>query len=360
QQYVAPQTETEIELSVIWAGLLNQEAGKIGATANFFELGGHSLLAVRLLAEVRHVFDVELGIKDLFANGSLAALATAIDSGTGAFTRPQVTAQTRGSESIPLSFAQQRLWLLDRLDGGSAHYNMPSALRVTGRFDVAVAEQAFRHIIERHEPLRTVFASEGEHLWQVIREQVEFGIKIRDLTSLDPGARELAARQLALADAETPFNLVRDVMLRASFVRLGEEEGVLLFNMHHIASDGWSMGLLVREFLGQYQALRSGLDNPYVPLAIRYADYAQWQRDWLAGPVLEEQLGYWDSQLAGLPPVHSLPLDRARPAHQSFRGAQHRFAMDTATCQGLKKVARDNQATLFMVLHAALSVLLAR
>ncbi|MDO8037423.1 condensation domain-containing protein, partial [Janthinobacterium sp. SUN137] len=352
-------TATEQALAAIWADLLKLDACQIGVQANFFALGGHSLLAVRLVAQVRHVLGVELGIKDLFANGSLAALAGAIDRSAGTLIRPQVTAQARGA-ALPLSFAQQRLWLLDRLNGGSAHYNMPSALRVTGRFDVAAAEQAFRRIIARHEPLRTVFAGEDEQLRQVIREQVEFAIRVSDLTQLDAGAREQAAQQLALADAQAPFDLARDVMLRASFILLGEEEGMLLFNMHHIASDGWSMDLLVKEFLSQYQALRSGLDNPYAPLAIGYADYAQWQRDWLAGPVLEEQLGYWDSQLAGLPPVHNLPLDRARPGHQSFRGARHRFAVGKAVHECLKQLAQDQQATLFMVLHAALSVLLAR
>jgi len=274
--------------------------------------------------------------------------------------RPKVQRQAREHNRVTASFAQQRLWFLDQIDGDSAHYNMPTVLKVAGCFDTAIAGLAFQRIIERHEPLRTVFANEGGQLSQLIREQPGFGIKVIDLRHLDAVAREQSAQELAAADGRLPFDLASDVMVRASFIRLGDEEGLLLFCMHHIASDGWSMGLLVREFIGQYQALRSGADNPYGPLAVRYADYALWQRNWLSGAVLEQQLGYWTRQLAELPPVHSLPLDHARPLHQSFRGAQQRFVVDMGTCRTLKKIAQDSQATLFMVLHGALSILLAR
>jgi amino acid adenylation domain-containing protein len=276
-------------------------------------------------------------------------------------TRPKVERRRRTGESIPASFAQQRLWFLDRLEGGSAHYSMPSALRVKGRFEEQLAEQAFGRIIARHEPLRTVFASEGEQLCQVIREQVEFHLKVKDLRGMPTKEQERVVRELARADAQASFDLSRDVMVRASLVRLADEEGVLLFNMHHIASDGWSMGLLVKEFVGQYESLRSksGADA-LGPLAIRYADYAQWQRSWLSGAVLQEQLGYWQQQLAELPPVHSLGLDRARPVQTGFRGARHAFAVEKGIQERLKQLAQERQATLFMVLHAALSVLLAR
>ncbi|WP_426090240.1 condensation domain-containing protein, partial [Janthinobacterium sp. PSPC1-1] len=246
--------------------------------------------------------------------------------------------------NVALSFSQQRLWFLDQLEQGSAHYNMPAALRVTGHFDVALAQQAFARIIARHEPLRTVFASAGEEPWQVIREQVDFALAETDLRQLAGVQQEQAVQEAAAADAATPFDLASDVMLRVRFLRLGSDAGVLLFNMHHIASDGWSMGVLVKEFAAQYAALAGGAPDPLPPLAIRYADYAQWQREWLSGAVLDEQLDYWQRQLADLPPVHGLPLDHARPAQASYAGARHVVTSSVATQQGLRRLAQREQA----------------
>ena len=359
-RYVAPRTPTEQVLAAIWADLLELKENEVGATDSFFALGGHSLTAVSMMSEVRKHLDTELSVKTIFATTTLSALAAVIDAGVREAQRPQVTALERRGDRLLPSFAQQRLWFLDRLDGGSAHYNMPSALRVRGRFDVAVAEQAFRRIIERHEPLRTVFVNDGAQVWQEIRARVDFSITQVDISHLDNEEQERLSRELARADAGKPFDLARDVMLRASFIRLGEQSGMLLFNMHHIASDGWSMGILVEEFTTQYEASRNGRGNPLPPLAIQYADYAQWQRNWLAGNVLESQLGYWQQQLLELPLVHHLPVSRPRPAQAGFKGARHEFSIDAATHQALTRLAQEQQATLFMVLHAALSILLSR
>ena len=358
--YIAPATETEITLAQIWATLLKIDADTLSATANFFESGGHSLLSVRLVAEVRLQCEVELSIRDIFDTPQLNQLAKVIEQNRGKATRPPVVAIERSLDALPTSFAQQRLWFIDQMDGGSSQYNMPSSMRFKGPLDEDLVEQAFARIVQRHEPLRTVFIAGDSGAQQLIQQDVEFVLTRVDLTGLNAQAQQAAVQQAAREDASQPFDLSADLMLRSRFIRLSADEGVLLFNTHHIASDGWSMGLLVNEFWGQYNALLNQQPNPFEPLAVQYADYAQWQRNWLAGVVLESQLSYWDQQLADLPQVHSLPLDRVRPKVQSFNGGQVEAVTSLETLNGLKQLALDHQVTLFMLLHGAFSLLLSR
>ena len=204
----------------------------------------------------------------------------------------------------------------------------------------------------RHESLRTVFIEGNEGPLQVIREQFKFNIDQTDLSELTGEKQNEAIEAAIKENTEYLFNLNKDLMLRVIYLHLGHEQGVLLFNMHHIASDGWSMGILVDEFVKLYHANLKDLPYPLTPLTIQYADYAHWQRSWLQGEVLEKQLDYWDRQLTDLPQVHSLPLDYERPAFQTFNGALHDFEIDGNTLAGLKTVAVENQATLFMLIHA--------
>ncbi|MBL8275107.1 MAG: amino acid adenylation domain-containing protein, partial [Pelomonas sp.] len=266
----------------------------------------------------------------------------------------------RPAGRLPCSFAQQRLWLLDRLDGGSAHYNMPAALLVQGPFDLRAAEAALAHLIARHEPLRTVFRAEGDQPWQEIRAPAGFAIATHDLSDLSESTREERIQALMQADARRPFDLSADLMLRAAYLHCSDDEGVLLFNVHHIASDGWSMEVLLREFTLAYDALRAGQPPELEPLPIQYADYALWQRRWLTGDVVARLLGYWRQQLAALPPVHAIPLDQPRRPHQRFVGARHRFQLDAESHQALRRWAQQQQASVFMALHAALCILLSR
>ncbi len=273
---------------------------------------------------------------------------------------PPIRTYNRAFQPAVLSFAQQRLWFIDQLGGGSVQYNMPAALRIEGGFDEGVAEQSLRRIIERHEPLRTVFGNGADGPLQEIRAAFDFHLTRIDLSGLLAEAQEQAVAEALNLDAVKPFDLSADLMLRASFIRLSGEESVLLFNMHHIASDGWSMGILVSEFAELYEAFSQGRPDPLTALAIQYADYARWQRDWLAGEVLERQLSYWERQLAELPQVHGLPLDWPRPAVQSFAGATERFEVEGATLDGLKRLAQESQTTLFMVLQGVFALLLSR
>ncbi|NQZ10285.1 MAG: amino acid adenylation domain-containing protein, partial [Algicola sp.] len=367
-QYIAPTTATEIRLVQIWSALLKIEADIISTTANFFEVGGHSLLSLRLVGEVRVQLGAELAIADVFTSPRLSQLAILIDGlaqkGSGKTIRPPVVALERESNqhqaSFAPSFAQERLWFIDQMDGGSSQYNMPVALRINGQFDERAIELAFARIIQRHEPLRTVFIDSDEGAQQVIRRDFSFELSRIDLTGLDSKAQQTAVQQAAQDDAKRVFNLSEDLMLRSTLIRLNASESVLLFNLHHIAADGWSMGLLTSEFAQQFEAIQSGKPNQLAPLTVQYADYAQWQRDWLMGEELQSQLQYWQKQLADLPQVHNLLLDRPRPKIQGFNGAMASFEVESLTLNGLKQLALNHNATLFMVLHGAFSLLLSR
>ena len=266
----------------------------------------------------------------------------------------------RDGASHPLSYAQQRVWFIDRMEGASAHYNMPGAFRIRGDFSEALAEQALARVIARHEVLRTVYQDSADGPRQVVLADAGFTLACRDLRPYAPQERD-ALLQAALAeDAVRPFDLAADLMLRASFLRTGEQEGVLLLNMHHIASDGWSVGVLVKEFGANYEALRQGQVPEAAPLPIQYLDYAAWQRRGDQAAQVERQLAHWKRVLDGCPKVHSLPLDKPRAAQQGFRACSHQTHLAPATAARLSSLARQHDATLFMVLQAAFSALLSR
>ncbi|HHL31113.1 MAG TPA: non-ribosomal peptide synthetase, partial [Oceanospirillales bacterium] len=358
-QYVAPQGHIQKALVEIWSKLLKIPADDISAQANFFELGGHSLLSIRLLAEIREEFNKELPVRDIFETPQLSLLAEII-KGVQSINTPKIVAISRDGAPLPSSFAQQRLWFIDQMDGGSAHYNIPTALHMQGNFKVRVAQQAFAEIIKRHESLRTVFIEGDGMPLQLIKESFSFKIKRQNLTVLSKKAQDKAINQAMQKDAEKSFNLGKDLMLRVSYLKLAKDAGIMLFNMHHIASDGWSIGLLINEFVTLYESILAKKASPLVALPIQYGDYAYWQRNWLQGDVLNKQLDYWGRQLAQLPQVHSLPLDYERPSMQTFNGAVQHFVLDKATLKTLKKLALDNQVTLFMLLHAAFAIVLSR
>ncbi|MCF2860486.1 amino acid adenylation domain-containing protein, partial [Pseudoalteromonas sp. SMS1] len=363
-EYIAPKTTTEYGLVSIFANLLNRDVEAISRTANFFELGGHSLLAIRLVAMIKAQFNINLPLKSVFESPTIASLSAVLDEADLIEQPVAITPITRGENGEMLSFSQQRLWLLDKLQGGSTEYNMPVALHVDGPFNIKVANQAMQRVIERHEVLRTVFVEGDEGTVQVIREQVDFSFICKDLSML-AGEKQLAAtKQLIGENASTVFELSKDVMVRGVFIKLSTNaelpRGIVLFNMHHIASDGWSMGILIKEFSELYTAFEKGENDPLAPLSIQYADYAHWQRHWLKDEVLENHLDYWTNQLADLPIVHGLPLDRARPKKQSFSGAIYHDQISSDVLQKLKNIYSQSDSTLFMALHAVFSVLLSR
>ncbi|HYU33714.1 MAG TPA: amino acid adenylation domain-containing protein [Thermoanaerobaculia bacterium] len=356
-EHVAPRTELERRLCEIWAEVLGVE--RVGIADDFFALGGHSLLATRVVSRVRSALGRELPLRALFENPTIQGLCESLPELGGGLVLPPIEV-VADREGLPLSYAQQRLWFIDRLEGGSSQYNIPGALRVRGDLDRAAFAAALRAIVARHESLRTTFREVDGAAVQVIREDAPFAVAEIDLSGLADAEREGEAGRLALADARRPFDLGRDLPFRVSLLQLGESEHVVLSNMHHIASDGWSMGVLMRELRTLYAAFRNGEDNPLPPLSVQYADYAHWQRQWLRGEVLEGQLGYWRRQLDGVPRVHGLPLDRPRPARQGFAGSEHTQRLEKDLRDRIEALGRERGVTLFMFLQAAFSVLLSR
>ncbi|HLL47614.1 MAG TPA: condensation domain-containing protein, partial [Longimicrobiaceae bacterium] len=267
----------------------------------------------------------------------------------------------RGTDGpAPLSFAQQRLWFVQRMDPRSGAYNLPAALRLRGRLDTGVLERCLAEVVRRHEALRTVFAERDGEPTQTVLPPAPVSIAVADLRPLPPEARMADARRRAAEEALRPFDLGRGPLLRTSLLRLGAEEWVLLFTMHHVASDGWSIGVLVDEVSALYDAFARGAPSPLPELPVQYADYAVWQRRRLAGAALDAQLAFWRERLRGAPPVLDLPTDRPRPALPDERGGSHAFELPDATARGVRALARAEGATSFMVLAAVFQALLAR
>lgn len=267
---------------------------------------------------------------------------------------------------LPLSYSQERLWFLDQFEAGSASYNLPGAVRLTGELDRSVLRQSLNEIIRRHEVLRTTFAMEEGKAVQVIATALELDIEVTDLSGLPEELRESEVQRHLTADAQKPFDLAHGPLVRASLLALGSSKSsgmtahVLLFTLHHIVSDGWSSAILIREFITLYETYSKHQTSPLAELPIQYADYAIWQRNWLQGERLEQQVSYWKQQLAGAAAVLELPADRPRPVVQSYRGATLYTTVPQSVTEQLRLLGRQQDATLFMVLLAAFNVLLSR
>ncbi len=354
-----PRTPIEALIQQIWRQVL--QVHEIGRSDDFFRLGGHSLLGTRMIAHVRSAFGVEVPITWLFEAPTIAGLAQRIDEairqGHGlAF--PALLPAAR-DQILPLSFAQQRLWFLDQLEPGSTAYTIPRMLRLHGTLDHHALEQALHRVIERHENLRTTFPSEHGEPRQEIHPHALTSLRHLDLRHLAAAAREEQASSLAQQEVARPFDLARGPLLRVWLLHLTQEEYVLLLTMHHIISDGWSSGLLVQELTTLYAGLQQGTPVELPVLPVQYADYALWQRTWLQGAILERQLDYWKTQLAGLSPL-DLPTDHPRTAIAASRGAQQRVQLPQELSQQLQALSQREGVTLFMTLLAAFQVLLTR
>ena len=359
-KFVAPRNPIEEMLALLWSQVLKIE--QVGIHDNFFELGGHSLLATQLVSRIRNIFKVELALRELFARGTVAELAQSIrqlqqqDLELSAL---PMLPRIRDAE-LPLSYAQQRLWFLDQFDPNSAFYNIPMALRLVGNFNQAALEQSLQEIIHRHEALRTSFITVDGKPSQIIQTQTNWTVSVVDLKYLSTTEQEITSQQLAQQQAIQPFDLAKGALIRATLVVLSEREHILLVCMHHVVSDGWSMGVFVQEIAALYDAYALGKPSPLAPLPIQYADFAMWQREWLQGDVLQNQLTYWQNQLANAPALLSLPTDRPRPAVQTFAGAYQKFTLSVELTGRLIQLSQQQGCTLFMTLLAAFDTLLYR
>ncbi|HYN19809.1 MAG TPA: amino acid adenylation domain-containing protein [Thermoanaerobaculia bacterium] len=355
-----PRGAVEELVASIWSEVLRRPS--IGRHDSFFELGGHSLLATRVMSRLRVALGVELPLRVLFEQPTLAALSERIEQalrGGQVPTVPPIVPVPR-SGALPVSFAQQRLWFLDQLEPGSAAYNIPAALRIRGSLDVHAMERTLNEVERRHEVLRTVFVAANGIPTQNVLPVTADSLRVVDLSAMPVERREATARALFATEAKRPFDLARGPLWRNTLVCLDRHEQLLLSTVHHIASDGWSTGLLVQEVGVLYRGFATGEPPVLRDLPLQYADFAAWQRQWLQGEVLEGELAYWRRQLAGMPPILSFPADRPRPAIPAHRGAVQTWHLPLPALEGVKTLARERGTTLFMVLLAGLQALLAR
>jgi amino acid adenylation domain-containing protein len=360
REYEAPVGELETQLAQIWAEILKLD--RVGRHDHFFELGGHSLLAVRMISRLRQLNGRKVELRELIAHPVLSDLAGALD---GAARAEQDSIPWVGrSGALPLSFAQQRMWFLAQMEGLSRAYHIPGGFRLAGPLDRVALRRALNRIVERHEALRTTFQMvDGEPMQRIApAEESSFALVEQDLRGNADPEREL--ERLALEEAGAAFDLKSGPLVRARLIRLederGEEQHVLLFTVHHIMSDGWSMGVMGEELSALYAEFREGRADPLPELGIQYVDYAVWQRRRLQGELLSRQAEYWKGTLAGAPAVLELPTDRPRPAHQSYAGGTVELVLDAELTAGLKGLSLRQGVTLYMTLLAGWAAVLSR
>ncbi|MFE5711896.1 amino acid adenylation domain-containing protein [Streptomyces sp. NPDC056501] len=356
----APRTPQEETLCALFAEVLGLDEGAVGIDSDFFELGGHSLLATRLVSRARTALDAELAIRDLFEAPTVAELVERAAASRGA-ARPALTALTPAErpDELPLSHAQQRLWVIQQIECTSAAYNFPLVMRLRGAFDRAAWCAALADVTDRHEALRTVFAErEGQAFQRVLPAGVRPAVEhLRATEDEVPGIVDAAVLR--------PFDLAHELPVRATIVEVAPDDHVVALLLHHITTDEWSDRPFLRDLTTAYTARLDGAAPDWEPLPVQYADYALWQQRLLGDPVdpaglAARQLDYWSTTLAGAPEELELPTDRPRPARPAFTGAELDIAFDPAVHEGLKRLARETGASMFMVAHAAVAALLHR
>ncbi|MET0340861.1 MAG: amino acid adenylation domain-containing protein, partial [Polyangiales bacterium] len=356
--YEAPASERERAIAAIWEEVL--QTGAVGRHDDFFELGGHSLLATQVVSRVRRAFEVELPLRALFEASALSAFSARVAEAAPSGDGQPVPVPVDRAGTLPLSYAQERMWLLWQLEPESAAYNVGGAVRLRGPLDVRALIAALEAMLARHEALRTTFPSDGGAPVQRIADALALPLTLRDLRDVPEEARECAWRDDAAAEVERAFDLVHGPVLRTRLLQLDAQDHVLVVTLHHIVAEGWAMDVFARECIALYEAFAAGKPSPLAPLALQYADYAAWQRAWLDGGEAARQLAFWRATLGSEHPVLELPADRPRPPVRSVRGDYQRFALDAALTPRVKELGRRHGATLSMTVMAALYALLHR
>ncbi len=364
RNYEAPEGKTETALAALWGKVLNLE--RIGRQDNFFELGGHSLLAMRLISRIRNVFQTELPLRCVLECKTLAALAEHIGeslddaSGRAALSVAPPILPVSRAQDLPLSFAQERLWFLDQLRPHCAAYNIPLALHIEGAVEAGVLQRCLTELLRRHEALRTRFDMVHGRPVQVIEAPDAIAMPVTDLSQMPEAEREAEAGRLCEEEARRPFDLTQAPMLRARLLRMDATRHVLMLNVHHVAADGWSFEILLKELGILYQAFLRGHPSPLPELPIQYADFAAWQRRDTGGEAIGKRLSYWREQLRDAPALLELPTDRPRPPVSSYRGAIEEIVLPDSLLEALRVLSRQEEATLFMTVLAAFQNLLSR
>ncbi len=356
----AAHTPTQEVLVSIWQQVLG--LNQIGTQDDFFQIGGHSLLATQVIARVNKTFQVELPVRSVFEAPTIAALSQVIvhSRQVGRRVQDDQLQPVPRTGSLSLSFAQQRLWFLDQMEPQSSFYNIPAGVRLRGQLNVAALQRSVDEIIRRHESLRTRFENRQGQPFQVVDPATCRSIPVRDLSWLSDHEREAEARRVAMAEFTKPFDLAHGPLVRLLLIKLEEDHHIALLTLHHVVSDGWSIGIFVREIAALYPVYCSGAPSPLPELRIQYADFAHWQRHWLEGEILDHQLRYWCERMAEAPPRLDLPTDFPRPAIQTFNGSTRYSILPKATLERLEALTRQEGATVFMTLMAAFQILLYR
>ena len=364
ESFIAPRSATEARLEEIMRQVLRLP--RVGMNDNFFDLGGHSLLATRVISQIRSQFGVELSLRDFFGRPTNAALAGTIEDAAGiagsGLNEPRVPSlrEIPRTEPLLLSFAQQRLWFLDRLEPGLATYVLPASVRLRGPIDLPSFQRALDEVIRRHEALRTTFIVRDGQPLQMIHEARSQPLTFEDLSFLDDETRARTLRQRETAEANSPFDLERGPLLRARLLRTATDEHLFLLTTHHIISDGWTIGVLLRELLALHDAFRRNTASSLSEPAWQYPDFAAWQREEMQGDRLRQQLDFWREQLQGASPVLELPTDFSRPAVQRYQGSEEILLLPRELSTRLRALGAAEGTTLFMTLLAAFQALLAR
>ncbi|MEN2989764.1 amino acid adenylation domain-containing protein [Tistrella sp. BH-R2-4] len=356
--YAPPRTQMESLLADIWADTLQLE--RVGIHDRFFEIGGQSLLAVQVVARVRDLLDVMLPVEVLFTAPTVAELAVAVEAarGHGGSLPPLVPAPRDGP--VPLSFSQERLWFLDRLEPESRAYHVPRVLRITGPLDLAALEAAFDAMIERHEILRTTFPFRDGQPVQQINPHQPFRLPVTDLRHLAGDAREAEAARIVDDRNRRLFDLENGPLLRVSLLRLEDEVSIFMWMQHHMLHDGWSQNVFFHDLAAFYTAFARGEPSPLPPLPIQFADYVIWQRNWMQGPVLEAHLAYWRAVLGAEADAPDLPFDRPRRRVMDTAGTIEDVLIPAGKAMALRALCREHGVTLYMMLYAILCVTLLR
>ncbi|MBN4925205.1 amino acid adenylation domain-containing protein, partial [Hoyosella rhizosphaerae] len=354
---VAPRNPIEETIAAVFAEVLSSDA--VSVLDGFFDIGGNSLSATRVIARVNEALNSSLAVRDIFDNPSVEALAERVEHGSTQQQRTPLTAQSR-PDQVPLSLAQKRMWVINQLDPGSAAYNLPLALRLSGQLDINALTAAIRDVVARHETLRTVFPSVGDQAHQVVLPISALNLDV-PLHEVDSDKVFELVGELATEG----FDVATQIPIRGGIYRIDAADHVVVLVLHHIAADGFSMGPLARDIMLAYHARLNDTQPGWQPLQVQYADFTLWQHAVLgdeADPesLAAQQVGYWKHTLDGLPELLDVPTDFPRPASQSMRGSKYEYELAPELFQSLEKLARQHNATLFMVVHSALSVLLAR
>jgi len=353
----ATRTPTEELLIAMWSEILGAQ---VGPNSNFFESGGNSLLATASIARVRKVFKVELQLRSLFDAPTVAGFSRKIDVAVKerqGLTAPPIT-RAPETDRKPLSFAQQRLWVVHQMGSEDWAYNLPTALRIDGLFQTEAFHAALNEITRRHEVLRTTFDGDGNEPFQIICPPARIRLAVIDLSQLTEEEMEAESRRLAFEESHRSIDLKNGPLLRVHRLKWSHRTNIILATMHHIVSDGWSAGLLVSEMTSLYNAYKLGEPSGLPELPIQYADFAHWQRDWLQGEVLQKQLAYWKAELSGAPFGLQLPLDKPRSLAQGASGLSYSFSISNDSSKAIKTVCRKEAATVFMAMFGALSIFL--